>query len=51
MSTRSASRCQALTKKGERCKRDATHDHGKNYYCMKHFHAAINRKPVKVLAK
>ena len=33
--------CRALTKHDQRCKKDATHQHGPYALCQLHYHAAI----------
>lgn len=35
------SRCQGLTLRKERCKRDVTHQLGQVGYCQKHFEKAV----------
>ena len=38
------SRCQGLTLRKERCKRDVTHQLGQVGYCQKHFEKALIAK-------
>lgn len=38
------SRCQGLTLRNERCKRDVTHQIGSSGYCEKHFFKKIEEK-------